>query len=67
MVKVISYAVLFGMILFWIYSIVKVFKWKTLKGLEKLLWTLIMIFGLIAISVFAFLLVHNGQVEKQAI
>jgi uncharacterized membrane protein len=60
MVKVISYAVLLGMILFWIYSIVKVFKWKTLSGLEKILWTLIMISGLIAISVFTFLIFHKG-------
>jgi hypothetical protein len=60
MVKVISYAVLLGMILFWIYSIVKVFKWKTLSGLEKILWALVVFFGLIAVFVFIILLVHKG-------
>jgi len=60
MVKVVSYAVLLGMFLFWIYSVVKVFQWKTLNGLEKILWTLIMIFGLIAVSIFTFLVVIKG-------
>ena len=60
MVKVISYAVLSVVILFWIYSIVKVFKWETLKVLQKILWTIILIFGLIALSVFTFLKVQKG-------
>jgi hypothetical protein len=60
MLKVISYVVLSGMILFWIYSIVKVLKWKTLQGLEKIIWSLILIFGLISISVFTFLIAQKG-------
>jgi hypothetical protein len=61
--KVTSILFLLGLIVLWAYSIFKLFKWKTLQPVGKLIWFFVALYGLIAVVVFLFSVVNSPALK----